>query len=228
MPKAKTKTAKKKFPKSIKSQKARMEEVLDILSRSYPDVTIQLDHSNSFELLIATMLSAQCTDARVNIVTKSLFAKYRTPQDYINVEQAELEKDIFSTGFYKNKAKNIQACCRKLIELHNSEVPGDLESLIALDGVGRKTANVVLGHAFDVPGIVVDTHVKRISNRLGFTDTDDAVKIEYKLQKVIPLELWVIFTHYFINHGRNTCVARKPRCGKCEIEYLCPSSTLVE
>lgn len=201
-----------------------MTEVLDILSRLYPDVKIQLDHSNAFELLIATMLSAQCTDARVNIVTKSLFEKYKSPEDYISVEQEELEKDIFSTGFYKNKAKNIQACCRKLIEIHNGQVPSSLEELTALDGVGRKTANVVLGHAFGVPGIVVDTHVKRISNRLEFTDTDDVVKIEFALQKLIPKEQWVIFTHYFINHGRNTCVARKPKCNKCDIEHLCPSS----
>lgn len=205
-----------------------MAEVLSILSRSYPDITIQLNHSNAFELLIATMLSAQCTDARVNIVTKELFLKYKSPQDYISVPQEELEKDIFSTGFYKNKAKNIQACCEKLIELHNSEVPNTLEALTELDGVGRKTANVVLGHSFDIPGIVVDTHVKRIANRLGFVKTDDAVKIEFELQKLIPIELWVIFTHYFINHGRNTCVARKPRCNKCEVAHLCPSYTAIE
>jgi len=214
----------KKFSKTLKAKKERMALVLDTLSSVYPDVKIQLDHSNAFELLIATILSAQCTDARVNIVTKDLFKKYKTPQDYINTSTEELEKDIFSTGFYKNKAKNIKSCCSKLVEIHDSKVPGSLEELIALDGVGRKTANVVLGHAFNIPGIVVDTHVKRISNRLGFTDTDDAVKIEFALQKLIPIEQWVIFTHYFINHGRNTCVARKPRCSKCEIESLCPSS----
>jgi endonuclease III len=214
----------KKFPKSFKAKKERMSEVLEILSKLYPDVKIQLDHSNTFELLIATMLSAQCTDARVNIVTKTLFTKYKTPQDYLLVPQEELEQDIFSTGFYRAKAKSIRGACKSIIENYNNEVPNNLNDLVKLPGVGRKTANVVLGHAFDTPGVVVDTHVKRISNKLGMVDTDDAVKIEFELQKLIPINQWVIFTHYFITLGREICIARRPKCVKCQINYLCPSS----
>ncbi len=214
----------KKFSKSIKNRKERMVEVLDILSKKYPDVKIQLDHSNTFELLIATMLSAQCTDARVNIVTKSLFQKYKTPNDYLLVPQEELEKDIFSTGFYKAKAKNIKGACKEIIAKHKGEVPNNIDDLVELPGVGRKTANVVLGHAFDTPGVVVDTHVKRISNKLGMVSSDDAVKIEKELEKLIPIELWVIFTHYFISLGREICIARRPKCSKCLINHLCPSS----
>jgi endonuclease-3 len=212
------------FPKSKKAKKERMAKVLDILSKEYPDVKIQLDHSNAFELLIATILSAQCTDARVNIVTKSLFAKYKIPEDYLNIPIEELEQDIFSTGFYKAKAKNIKGACKKIISDFKGEIPSNLDDLISLPGVGRKTANVVLGHAFDIPGIVVDTHVKRISNKLGMVETNDAVKIEFALQELIPEELWVIFTHYFINLGRKVCVARKPKCDICKINHLCPSS----
>lgn len=216
----------KKFSKTLKARKERMEEVLDILSKEYPDVKIQLDHSNEFELLIATMLSAQCTDARVNIVTKSLFKKYKTPEDYLLVPQEELEQDIFSTGFYKAKAKNIRGACKVIIEKHDGKVPGNIKDLTDLPGVGRKTANVVLGHAFDIPGIVVDTHVTRISNMLGMVNTKDAVKIEKELEKLIPKELWVIFTHYFISLGREVCVARRPKCSICKIEHLCPSSII--
>ncbi len=214
----------KKFPKSLKAKKERMAEVLDILSKIYPDVKIQLNHSNTFELLIATMLSAQCTDARVNIVTQTLFQKYKTPQDYLLVPAEELEQDIFSTGFYKAKAKSIRGACKSIIDNYNNEVPNNINDLVKLPGVGRKTANVVLGHAFDTPGVVVDTHVKRISNKLVMVDTDDAVKIEYELQKLIPKEKWVIFTHYFISLGRETCIARRPKCAKCPINHLCPSS----
>lgn len=216
----------KKFPKDLKSQKSRMTECLGILSKKYPNVKIQLNHSNEFELLISTMLSAQCTDARVNIVTESLFKKYKIPDDYLLVPQEELEMDIFSTGFYKAKAKNIRATCKELIDKFDGKVPDSLEELIRLPGVGRKTANVVLGHAFGVPGVVVDTHVTRISNRLGFVDYDDAYKIEKALEKLIPIELWVIFTHYFISFGREICVARKPKCEICPVEHLCPSSRL--
>lgn len=214
----------KKFPKSFKAKKERMSEVLEILSKLYPNVKIQLDHSNTFELLIATMLSAQCTDARVNIVTKTLFTKYKTPQDYLLVPQEELEQDIFSTGFYRAKAKSIRGACKSIIENYNNEVPNNLNDLVMLPGVGRKTANVVLGHAFDTPGVVVDTHVKRISNKLGMVDTDDAIKIEFELQKLIPINQWVIFTHYFITLGREICIARRPKCAKCQINHLCPSS----
>lgn len=216
----------KKFQKTLKAQRARMEEVISTLSKLYPDVKIQLDHDNPFQLLIATILSAQCTDARVNIVTKDLFKKYITPDDYLKVPQEELEKDIFSTGFYKAKAKNIRGACKTIVEEFSGEVPNNMDDLLKLPGVGRKTANVILGHCFDTPGIVVDTHVTRISNKLGFTDTKNAVKIEFKLMKIIPEDIWVTFTHYFINHGRNTCVARRPKCSECKIENLCPGSEL--
>jgi endonuclease-3 len=201
-----------------------MSDIIGILSSLYPDVKIQLYHSNPFELLIATILSAQCTDARVNIVTQALFVKYKLPQDYLNVEIEELEQDIFSTGFYKAKAKNIREACRMIIDEFDGNVPDNLDDLLKLPGVGRKTANVILGHCFETPAIVVDTHVIRISNKLGFVESSDAVKIEFSLMKLISKELWVTFTHYFINHGRNTCIARRPKCTVCAISHLCPSS----
>lgn len=215
-----------KFSKTLKSEKERMDVVISRLSSIYPDVKIQLDFTNPFELLIATILSAQCTDARVNIVTKSLFKKYHNPSDYLQVPIEELEQDIFSTGFYKAKAKNIRGACEVLISKFNSEIPQEMDSLLLLPGVGRKTANVVLGHCFGIPGIVVDTHVTRISNKLGFVDTVDAVKIEYKLMKIIPKEKWVTFTHYFINHGRNTCIARRPKCSYCILFDICSNPEL--
>lgn len=205
------------------NDKKRMSIILDVLSKKYPDIKIQLDFENPFELLIATILSAQCTDARVNLVTKELFKKYKSPEDYIKINSEELEQDIFSTGFYKAKAKNIKGACQKIIDTFNGKVPENMEDLLTLPGVGRKTANVVLGHCFNVPGVVVDTHVSRISNRLGFIDSLDAVKIEFKLMELIPKDLWVIFTHYFINHGRNTCKSQNPKCLECEISNLCPS-----
>ena len=213
-----------KFPRSKKAQKDRMDKVLDILSNLYPDVKIQLDHSNPFELTIATILSAQCTDERVNKVTKELFKKYKIPEDYLSVPLEQLEQDVFSTGYYKAKAKNIRAMCEMLIKEFNSKIPSNMDDLLKLPGVGRKTANVVLGHAFDIPGIVVDTHVSRITNLLGFINSKNAVKIEYKLMELIDEDQWVIFTHYFINHGRNTCIARRPQCGDCKVSHLCPSS----
>jgi endonuclease-3 len=217
----------KKFAKSLKAQKERMQIILNKLDSIYPDVKIQLDHDNPLQLLVATILSAQCTDARVNIVTKKLFKKYLTPEDFLKVPAEELEQDIFSTGFYKAKSKNIRAACKRIIEDYNGKVPDNMNELLKLPGVGRKTANVVLGHAFDTPGIVVDTHVKRISNKLGFTDTDDPVKIEFKLMKIVPEHKWVKFTHYLINHGRNTCVARKPKCTECIIANECPSEKIL-
>ncbi|PKL86859.1 MAG: endonuclease III [Ignavibacteriae bacterium HGW-Ignavibacteriae-1] len=213
-----------KFPSTLSAKKARIADIISILSQIYPDVKIQLEHENPFELLVATILSAQCTDARVNIVTKDLFAKYKIPSDYLIVDVEELEQDIFSTGFYKAKARNIRGACKMIIEDFGGEVPQTMDNLLKLPGVGRKTANVILGHCFDTPGIVVDTHVIRISNLLGFVNTSDAVKIEYELMKLIPKELWVIFAHYFINHGRNTCIARRPKCTICEIAHLCPSA----
>lgn len=201
--------------------KQRMTLILEILSKEYPDVKIQLDFGNPFELLIATILSAQCTDARVNIVTAELFKRYRTPQDFLSVPVEEIEKEIYSTGFYKAKAKNIRGACEAIINNFDNQVPQTMEQLLSLPGVGRKTANVLLGHCFDTPGIVVDTHVLRISNRLGFTDSSDAVKTEFTLMKLIPKNQWVIFTHYFINHGRKICVARKPKCCECKVFEYC-------
>lgn len=210
--------------KKIKDKKILFKKIIDILSKEYPDVKIQLNHSNPFELLIATILSAQCTDARVNIVTERLFKKYLMPSDYLKVPIEELEQDIFSTGYYKSKAKNIRALCEILINQYNGNVPNTLDELIKLPGVGRKTANVVLGHCFNTPAIVVDTHVIRISNLLGIVNTKNAEKIEYELMKIIDKNLWVSFTHYFINHGRKVCIARRPKCNECKISHLCISA----
>ncbi len=207
-----------------KQDAERMDEIVAILSGIYPDVKIQLNFSNPFELLIATILSAQCTDARVNIVTGSLFEKYKSPEDFIGAPLEEIETDIYSTGFYKNKAKNIKAASAILLERFRGRVPGTMEELLQLPGVGRKTANVLLGHCFDTPGIVVDTHVIRIANKLGFVDTTDPVKIEFALMELVPKEKWVDFTHYMIHHGRETCIARRPKCLVCPIAVLCPSA----
>ena len=206
-----------------KMQTKRMEEVLKRLREAYQGISSGLNFSNPFELLIATVLSAQCTDQRVNVVTHVLFSKYPTPQHYLEVTLSELEKDIFSTGFYRNKARNIQKCCQALIDFHSGEVPSKLEDLTRLAGVGRKTANVVLGNAFGVPGIAVDTHVKRISKLLGFSKNDDPDKIELKLMKIVPQSEWTNLGHLFANHGRNTCIARHPKCEQCTLSDVCPS-----
>lgn len=200
-----------------------MDEVLAILSELYPDVKIQLNFSSPFELLVATILSAQCTDKQVNKVSKELFKKYSSPQDFAQINTVRLEKLIYSTGFYSSKSKNIKASAKMILNDFDGEVPQDMKNLLKLPGVGRKTANVLLGHLFDTPGIVVDTHVIRISNRLGFVDTRDAYKIELELMKLIDEEKWVIFTHYFINHGRKICKSRTPICEECQISHICPS-----
>ncbi|OGU56069.1 MAG: endonuclease III [Ignavibacteria bacterium GWF2_33_9] len=207
--------------KILKKEKERMSNILNILSKEYPDVRIQLNFETPFQLLIATILSAQCTDARVNLVTQKLFAKYITIEDFTKVPQEELEKDVFSTGFYKSKAEKIQKTSKIISEEYNGEVPSTMDELLKLPGVGRKTANVLLGHIFDTPGIVVDTHVLRISKRLGFTNTENAEKVEFALMKLIPEDLWVIFTHYFINHGRKVCMGRRPKCYNCSVEKYC-------
>lgn len=199
-------------------------KILDILSQQYPDVKIQLNFENPFQLLVATILSAQCTDDRVNQVTAKLFKKYISIVDYINVPDEELEKDIFSTGYYKAKTQKIKATAKVILEQFNGEVPGTMEELIKLPGVGRKTANVVLGHIFNIPAIVVDTHVIRLSNRFGWVNTQNAEKIEEELMKLIPEDKWVIFTHYIINHGRKVCTARNPKCNECVVAHLCPSA----
>jgi endonuclease-3 len=204
-------------------KKERLRRIITTLKGNYPEPRIALNYSSPFELLIATMLSAQCTDERVNQVTEKLFLKYRSPQDYIAVPQEELEQDVFSTGFYKAKAKNIQACCTRLLADFGGEVPRTLEELTSLAGVGRKTANVVLSHCFDTPGVVVDTHVTRLVNRLGLCEGDDAVKLEFALMELMPSAQWRDFTHLMIMHGRAICSARsKPKCAECVIAEECP------
>lgn len=203
--------------------KRRAAEIARRLRELYHDAECALNFRTPLELLIAVILSAQCTDARVNIVTRDLFKRYRTAKDYADAPLEELEQAIRSTGFYRNKAKNIQACCRKLVERHGGKVPRDFEALVALDGVGRKTANVVMGVAFEVPsGVVVDTHVTRLTQRLGLTRETDAVKIERKLAELLPSDDWINFSHGLIWHGRRICIARKPRCAECALESLCP------
>jgi endonuclease-3 len=202
---------------------ARLKKIIADLRKTYPEAQCELGHSTPLELLVATILSAQCTDKRVNLVTAELFKKYRTAADYADADTAEFEQDIKSTGFYRNKAKNIQACCRKIIERHGGQVPGTMEELTRLDGVGRKTANVVLGNAFGVSaGIVVDTHVARLSQRLGLTQQKDPEKIEQELMALVPRKLWTLFAHWLIWHGRRRCDARRPDCTNCEIKKLCP------
>ncbi|MBK9099616.1 MAG: endonuclease III [bacterium] len=197
-------------------------EILKRLKREYPLAKIALEFETPFQLLISTILSAQCTDERVNIVTKSLFKKYKKPQDFLNVSNEELEKDIFSTGFYRQKTKSIKNCCKALLENYNGKVPTDFESLNALPGVGRKTASVVAGNAFGIPAIAVDTHVIRLSNLMGFVDSDNPDKIEERLKEIFPPKEWINLGHYLMNHGRKICVARRPKCDECIVGDLCP------
>lgn len=205
-------------------KKTDVKRLVDLLNETYgTEYKCYLNHENPFQLLIATMLSAQCTDARVNIVTKDLFLKYPTVESFANADRQELENDIFSTGFYKNKAKNIIACSKKLLEQYNGEVPSEIEQLTALDGVGRKTANVIRGNIFHEPSIVVDTHVKRISNKLGLTKSDDPVVIEKELMQILPKEQWILYNIQIIQHGRTVCIARRPKCDICTLAEVCPS-----
>lgn len=193
------------------------------LAREYPEATCSLDFRSPLELLVATILSAQCTDLRVNLVTKALFQKYAKAADYASARPAELEKDIQSTGFFRNKAKSIQGCCRILAERYGGQVPQDIETLVDLPGVGRKTANVILGTAFGIAtGVVVDTHVTRVSRRLGLTAHKDAVKIERDLIELLPKKEWIAFSHRVIQHGRRICAARKPKCDVCPLGDICP------
>jgi endonuclease-3 len=205
------------------TKKARLKKIIAALDRAYPEAHCELDHAHPLELLVATILSAQCTDKRVKIVTKELFKKYRSTVDYVNAPLAELERAIKSTGFFHNKAKNIQACCRKLVERHGGRLPRTMEELTQLDGVGRKTANVVLGNAFGINvGVVVDTHVVRLSQRLGLTKQKTPEKIEPEMMALVPQKQWALFSHWLIWHGRRRCAARKPDCANCEIKRLCP------
>lgn len=207
--------------------KTRTRDVIRRLKRAYPDAKCSLNHSNPFELLVATILSAQCTDERVNIVTADLFRKYKKPEDYLKVSPRELEKDIQSTGFFRNKTKSIQGTSKVLSEEYGGQVPHTMDELLELPGVARKTANVVLGNAFGVKaGVVVDTHVTRLSHRLAFTEQKTAEKIEQDLIEIVPKKDWVIFPHLLIAHGRKICKARNPLCAECPVEKLCPSSFL--
>jgi endonuclease-3 len=202
--------------------KARTRKILKVLARLYPDAHCALHYRNPLELLVATILSAQCTDVRVNLVTPALFARYPDAAAFAAADQAELETMIQSTGFFRNKAKSIKACCQTIVEKHGGQVPGTLEELTPMMGVGRKTANVILGNAFGVPGITVDTHVGRLSRRLGLTEEEDPVKVEFALMELVPKEDWTMFSHRMIFHGRQVCHARNPACERCELAKLCP------
>ena len=198
-----------------------MEKILSILKKEYPDARCTLNYSTPFELLIATILAAQCTDERVNQVTEKLFKKYRRPQDYLKVELTELEEDIRPTGFFRNKARNIRGCVSQIVQDYDGQVPKDMGEFVNLPGVGRKTANVVLGNAFGIPGIVVDTHVGRVAQRLGLTTRTDPVKIEFDLMEIIPRQEWVDFSHQLVFHGRRVCSARTPLCERCLLKEYC-------
>jgi endonuclease-3 len=208
---------------TFKDKAARLKKIIAALDRVYPEAHCELNHADPLQLLVATILSAQCTDKRVNLVTAELFKKYHSAADYANAPLVELEQAVKTTGFFRNKAKNIQACCRKLVERHGGEVPRTMDELTQLDGVGRKTANVVLGNAFGInAGVVVDTHVARLTHRLGLTGQATPEKIERDLMSLVPREQWALFSHWLIWHGRRRCAARKPDCLNCEILKLCP------
>ncbi|HEV8414204.1 MAG TPA: endonuclease III [Bryobacteraceae bacterium] len=211
-------------PKTAAERAARVKKILTILDQMYPGVTCALHHSNPWELLVATILSAQCTDKRVNMVTPGLFRKYPTIQDFAAAKPEELAQDIRSTGFFNNKAKSVVGAARKILADFQGEIPRDIDKLLTVPGAARKTANVVLGTAFGIAsGVVVDTHVQRISRRLDLTRETEPVKIEKDLMKIIPKEKWILFSHQIIHHGRALCIARNPRCAECKLEPLCYS-----
>jgi len=202
----------------------RVKKIWQILKKSYPDAKIALNFKNPLQLLISTILSAQCTDVRVNMVTKDLFKKYQSPADWAKADLEQIESDIKSTGFFRNKAANIKGACTKIIEQYDGKVPDTMEQLLRLPGVGRKTANCVLGDAFGIPGITCDTHVIRLSRRLGLSENRDPVKLEFDLAEIVPKKNWAMFSHLLIFHGRNICKARKPNCSDCPIAKHCPSA----
>ena len=206
-------------------QKERVRQILELLDKEYGPVKCYLNHQNAWQLLIATILSAQCTDDRVNMVTEELFKKYKTIKDFAEASQQELENDIRSTGFFRNKAKNIIACCQSLLTNYNGQVPSNIDALTSLAGVGRKTANVVRGNIYGIPSIVVDTHVKRITNLLGLTKSQDPVKIEHELMEILPEDHWISYNTQIIALGRKICIARRPKCGECFLSHLCPHFT---
>ncbi len=212
-----------KKPEIYLEPKARVAKIIELLEKQYPDAKTALNFANPLEMLVSTMLSAQTTDAQVNKVTQSLFKKYHTPEDYANADIKELEQDIHSTGFYHNKARNLQNCCRMLVEKFHSQVPKTMEELLELPGVARKTANIVLNNSFGiVAGVAVDTHVHRLSQRLGLTENDDAAKIEQDLMQITPKEKWMKLTDLLIFHGRQVCTAKKPKCDVCVLNKICP------
>jgi endonuclease-3 len=209
---------------SLDAKKQRSAEIIAELKAAYPDAHCELNYSNPLELLIATILSAQCTDKQVNIVTRDLFQKFRSAEDYAKADPQALQDAVKRIGFFRNKAKNIQACCQALVATHHSNVPQTMDELIALAGVGRKTANVVLGNAFNINvGVVVDTHVARLSERLDLSRESTPEKIEIDLQKLVPQDEWCLFSHWLIWHGRRRCFARSPDCLNCEVKHLCPT-----
>jgi endonuclease-3 len=212
-------------PEFLLEPKARALEVMGLLEKEHPDAKIALHYSNPLELLVSTILSAQSTDEQINKITKALFKKYRTAEDYANADLKELEQDIKSSGFYRNKAKNIKNCCKMLVENHNGQVPKTMEELIELPGVARKTANIVLFNAYGmIAGVAVDTHVRRLSQRLGLTENADPAKIELDLMNLVPEDKWMRLTDLLIFHGRRTCKAKKPKCAGCVLNKICPSA----
>ncbi|MDR3121618.1 MAG: endonuclease III [Clostridiales bacterium] len=213
---------------TLKKKRTRALLILDILNGLYSEAECTLDFADPLQLLISTQLAAQCTDARVNLVTRTLYQKYRSASDFANAELGELEQEIRSTGFYHNKARNIINCCRAIEAEYGGRVPQTMETLLKLPGVGRKTANLVLGDAFGMPGIVVDTHAGRLARRLGLTAETDPEKVEYALAEVIPKESWTRFGHQLVLHGRAVCPARKPRCGQCALASCCPKTGVGE
>jgi endonuclease-3 len=206
---------------SLEKKKIRANQIYNVFEQVYKGADCTLDYENALQLLIATQLAAQCTDARVNMVTPALFKKYPDVYAFANADELELREDIRSTGFFRNKAKNIIGCCKMLIEEFDGEVPKTMEELLKLPGVGRKTANLVLGDFFGIPGVVVDTHATRLSNRMGFTTQKDPYKIELDIEKILPPEKWSQFCHYLVFHGREYCMARKPECDRCPVNELC-------
>ncbi len=221
MPK-KTAVKKTKIDKAKTAKRVR--KIFPILKKTYPEAKIALKHANPLELLISTILSAQCTDVRVNMVTKDLFKKYTSAEDWVKADIKQIESDIKSTGFYHNKATNIKGACTKIVVHFDDKVPGTMQELLTLPGVGRKTANVVLGNAFGIPGVVCDTHVIRLSRRLGLSENKDAVKLEFDLAEIVPKKSWLLFSDLLIFHGRNICKARKPDCENCPITKFCPAA----
>ncbi len=216
---------KRKKTKVHKAQaQQRVKNIWPILKKAYPKATTALKFVNTLELLIATILSAQCTDVQVNAVTKDLFKKYKSPKDWVKADLKQIESDIRSTGFYHNKAANIKGACTRIVEQFGGKVPGTMAELVELPGVGRKTANVVLGNAFDMPAIACDTHVIRLSRRLGLSENSNPVKLEFDLAEIVPKKNWTVFSHVLILHGRNICKARKPDCENCPISKYCPAA----